>query len=138
MDRSLMLDQIKYHYLFKRDIDLAKHLGIKPQVLSNWRKRNSFDAVLIYTKCNELSSSWLLTGEGPMLKEDDNSAHPVHEESSAYILQERISAMEGQIEALKQANSALRETNGALRETREIFKKRIEELESRNGIPGPQ
>ncbi|MGS2764165.1 helix-turn-helix domain-containing protein [Sinomicrobium sp. M5D2P9] len=136
MDRSLMLDQIKYHYLFKRDIDLAKHLGIKPQVLSNWRKRNSFDAELIYTKCNGLNSSWLLTGEGSMLKENDHSAHPVHEEGSTYVLQEKISAMEGQIEALKQANSALQETNSALRETREIFKQRIEELESRNNRAG--
>lgn len=132
MDRSLMLDQIKHHYRFKRDVDLARHLGIKPQALSNWRKRNSFDAELIYTKCDELNSSWLLTGEGPMLKEDQKGLHPVHEEGSTYILQEKINAMEGQIEALKQANEALRETNSTLRETREMYKKRIEELESQN------
>lgn len=131
MDRSLMLDQIKYHYQFKRDLDLAEHLGVKPQVLSNWRKRNSFDAELIYTKCNRLNPSWLLTGEGEMLKDELHGAHPVSEEGSAYVLQEKIHAMEGHIEALKEANSALKETNNALRETREIFKKRIEELEKR-------
>lgn len=125
-----MLDQIKNHYRFKRDVDLARHLGIKPQVLSNWRKRNSFDAELIYTKCNELNPSWILTEEGPMLKETPEASLAVHEEGSTYVLREKINAMEGQIEALKQANEALRETNGALRETREIYKKRIEELES--------
>ncbi|MBC9795891.1 helix-turn-helix domain-containing protein [Sinomicrobium weinanense] len=133
-----MLDQIKYHYHFKRDADLARHLGIKPQALSNWRKRNSFDAELIYMKCNELNSAWLLTGEGPMLKEDLKGLYPVQEESSTYILTERINAMEGQIEALKQANEALQETNSTLRETREIYKKRIEELELQKKLPGSE
>ncbi|UGU17343.1 helix-turn-helix domain containing protein [Sinomicrobium kalidii] len=135
MDRSLMLDQIKHHYRFKRDVDLARHLGIKPQALSNWRKRNSFDAELIYTKCDELNSSWLLNGEGPMLRKDLETPLPVHEAGSTYVLREKINAMEGQIEALKQANEALRETNSTLRDTREIYKKRIEELES--GKTGP-
>lgn len=130
-----MLDQIKHHYRFKRDVDLARHLEIKPQALSNWRKRNSFDAELIYTKCNALNPAWLLTGEGPMLQEDPEGAHHVREESGTYVLTEKVNAMEGQIEALKQANEALQETNSTLRETREIYKKRIEELELQKKSP---
>ena len=130
IDRSFMLDRIKTHYRFKRDIDLARHLGVKPQVLSNWRKRNSFDAQLLYTKCDELNPSWLLTGDEPMLTSALQDLHSLQEESGVYVLQEKINAMEGRIEALLEANTALKEANGAFRETIDIMKKRISELEA--------
>lgn len=68
MDKSLILNEIKLHYNIKSDADFAKFLGIKPQVLSNWKARNSIDYDLIYTKCVEIDANWLLTGEGNMLK----------------------------------------------------------------------
>ncbi len=70
MNKSLILSQIKNHYKFKSDTQFAIHLGIKPQVLSNWKSRNTYDAELIYTKCLDLSPAWLLTGKGPMLQEN--------------------------------------------------------------------
>lgn len=75
MDKSLILNEIKKHLNFKSDSDFANYLGIKPQVLSNWRSRNTFDTDLIYTKCLEfINAEWLLTGKGSMLK---NEARPV-------------------------------------------------------------
>jgi repressor LexA len=68
MDKSLILNKIKKHYSFKSDSEFAKFLGITPQVLSNWKSRNTFDVELIYTKCLVFNSEWLLTGEEPMLK----------------------------------------------------------------------
>lgn len=70
MDKSLILNQIKEYYNFKSDTQFASYLGVKPQVLSNWKSRNTYDAELIYTKCLELNPAWLLTGKGNMLKED--------------------------------------------------------------------
>ena len=68
VDKKLILSKIKNHYNFKTDADFARFLGIKPQVLSNWQNRNTFDAELIYTKCVDFNPEWLLTGNGQMLK----------------------------------------------------------------------
>lgn len=72
MDKTLMLSKIKEYYNFNSDAEFARHLEIKPQVLSNWKARNSFDAELLYTKCLELNPVWLLTGKGSMLKDINN------------------------------------------------------------------
>lgn len=66
-----MLDAIKEHLNMKKNTELANYLGVSSQVVSNWYSRNTFDAELIYTKCVFLNPGWLLTGEGPMLKEDN-------------------------------------------------------------------
>jgi len=70
MDKTLIIKEIKEHYNFKKDSELAKHLGISSQVLTNWKSRNTYDAELIYTKCLEINPEWLLTGKGDMLKKD--------------------------------------------------------------------
>lgn len=46
----------------------AKHVGVSPQAVSTWITRNTFDAELITKSCREVSPSWLLTGEGSMLR----------------------------------------------------------------------
>lgn len=76
MDKRLMLNEIKKYYKFKSDAEFAMHLGITPQNLSNWKARNTFDAELIYTKCEELNPKWLLTGKGEMLKTENKDGPP--------------------------------------------------------------
>ncbi len=77
MDKSLILNEIKLHYGFKKDTDFADYLGITSQVLSNWKTRNTFDYDVIYTKCLNINPHWLFTGEGNMLK---NEQVPVNSE----------------------------------------------------------
>ena len=81
MDKSLILNKIKSYLNLKSDTELANFLGIKPQVLSNWRARNTFDTELIYTKCVDIDANWLLTGEGEMLKRENTSTETSKEES---------------------------------------------------------
>lgn len=81
MDKTLMLNEIKKHYNFKTDSEFAKFLGIKPQVLSNWKTRNTFDPAILYTKCEDLHTKWILTGEGPMLNKDASDIAIEHNES---------------------------------------------------------
>lgn len=57
----------------KTDADFARFLGIKPQTLSSWYSRNTFDIELLYTKCGDINANWLLTGKGNMLKNQDIS-----------------------------------------------------------------
>lgn len=91
MDKALIIKKIRDHYRFRSDSEFARHLGIKPQVLSNWKKRNTYDAALLYTKCLSISPAWLLTGEGPMLREGVESAperalaKPEHQDSGVIV-----------------------------------------------------
>jgi hypothetical protein len=68
MDKFEILNDIKKHYAFKRDTDFAAFLGISPQVLYNWKARNTFDTELVFAKCVDINSEWLLTGNGAMVK----------------------------------------------------------------------
>ena len=54
------------HYSNGNKAQFASRLGITPQGLSTWIKRNTFDAELIFSKCEGLSAQWLLTGEGDL------------------------------------------------------------------------
>lgn len=51
-------------------------LGVKPQTINTWLTRNTFDADLIYAKCECLSGDWLLSGEGDMLRTNTQSDQP--------------------------------------------------------------
>lgn len=75
---SLILNALKKHYNFKSNIEFANFLGIAPTTLSSWYSRNTLDYDLIYAKCKDIDANWLLTGEGPMLKQhtDNNNGPP--------------------------------------------------------------
>lgn len=79
MDKSLILNEIKKHFGYKKDADFARYLGISPQTLSSWYSRNTFDIELLYAKCRDIEAHYLLTGEGPMLRSDIPAAHLVTE-----------------------------------------------------------
>lgn len=68
IDTKLIINEIKKYYKYDTDKDFADFLGIKPQTLSSWYSRNSFDIQLVYSKCIDISSDWLLTGKGSMLR----------------------------------------------------------------------
>lgn len=84
MDKTVMLNMLQNHYGLNKDIEFASLLGISSQVLSNWKKRNTFDAELIYTKCLNISSEWLLTGNGEMLK--NRASNQLREPGEVYKL----------------------------------------------------
>lgn len=75
-----MLQALINHYCNGNKSQFSKMLGITAQGLSTWIKRNTFDAELIFAKCEYLNSEWLLTGNGPMLK-GENSANTSSKET---------------------------------------------------------
>lgn len=77
IDKALILNKIKSMYNFQKDAEFARFLGIKPQTLSSWYSRNTFDIELLYAKCVELNAEWLLTGKGDMLK-SNKEIIPIH------------------------------------------------------------
>ena len=85
MEKFQILNDIKKHYAFKRDTDFATFLGISPQVLYNWKARNTFDTELVYSKCFDINSEWLLTGNGAMLKNGARSSRTSISKNMGYI-----------------------------------------------------
>lgn len=68
LNKSLILNEIKNHYNFTSDSEFAKFLGVKPQTLSSWHTRNTFDIELTYAKCENINADYLLTGKGSVEK----------------------------------------------------------------------
>ena len=68
------------HYSNGNKAQFANLVGITPQGLSTWIKRETFDIELIFSKCEGVSSEWLLTGQGDMMKQEGRGefAHPAH------------------------------------------------------------
>ena len=77
----------------------ASKLGLKPQSINNWSARNTFDADLIFSKCDGISAEWLLTGKGDMLinKTETQREDSVTERSH---IQELIQIIQNQSKAL--------------------------------------
>lgn len=65
-----------------KDVELADLFDVKPNTISAWRKRNSIDYELLFTKCADLNFNWLVFGDGPMYKDElaGNRVHSSHQE----------------------------------------------------------
>lgn len=70
MGKKDMILALIEHYSNGNKAQFASLLGITPQGLSTWIKRESFDIELVFSKCEGVSAQWLLTGEGEMIKDD--------------------------------------------------------------------
>lgn len=70
LDKSLILNRIKTHYSFNTDREFAAFLDIKPQTLSSWHSRNTFDVDLLYSKCVDIDPEFYFTGKEPFLKSE--------------------------------------------------------------------
>lgn len=68
LDKSLILNKLKTTFGFEKDTEFAYFLGIKPQTLSSWYSRNTFDIELLYAKCVNVNPDFLFTGHGSVLK----------------------------------------------------------------------
>lgn len=70
MDKKDILSALIRHYADGNKSKFASMLGVSPQAVSTWEKRNTFDIELIFSKCVNLNAQWLLTGTGEMLLND--------------------------------------------------------------------
>lgn len=68
MNKKDIVNALIGHYSSGSKSQFANFLGVKPQTISTWIARESFDIELIYSKCEHLNPHWLLTGEGEMLR----------------------------------------------------------------------
>lgn len=69
-DTSLNISKLVELKNFSSDAEFARFVGVSPALVSRWRSRNTYDVDKIVNAFPEVSISWLLSGEGPMLKEE--------------------------------------------------------------------
>jgi len=70
INKIQILNAIKNHYTNGSKTKLAEKLGVKPQTVSTWFSRNTFNIELLYSKLEGIDAHWLLTGEGEMLRKE--------------------------------------------------------------------
>lgn len=71
MDKGAMVECLVNHYCNGNKAQFAKMLGVTAQTISSWIARNTFDAELIYAKCDGVSGEWLLSEKGEMIKSSE-------------------------------------------------------------------
>ena len=74
MTKRDILKALITHYADGNKSRFASMLGITPQAISTWEKRDTFDIELIFAKCENINATWLLTGTGEMLAADNTTA----------------------------------------------------------------
>lgn len=75
MDKSAIITAIIDHYFSGNKAEFSRFMGVSPQTVNNWIVRGTFDPFIINDKFNDISPAWLLTGEGPMQKSQEQSYH---------------------------------------------------------------
>lgn len=84
MDKTLILNKLKELKKFKSDKDFAEYIGVKQQVLANWKSRGTYNTHLLINKFTDVNPQWLLTGEGDMLLDNHKSCYTAQSSSSVY------------------------------------------------------
>lgn len=67
-----VIDRLKLLYQAKNDTELCSAAGINRQTLSNWKSRDTVPYSLCVSLASEkgVTLDWLLTGDGPMRREE--------------------------------------------------------------------
>lgn len=76
MSKKEILEALISHYAAGNKTHFAELLGVKPQTISSWLSRDTFDADLIYNKCIGVSGDWLLSGGGGEMLKTENVLPP--------------------------------------------------------------
>lgn len=86
MNKKGMLQEMILHYSGGNKAKFANKLGIRPQTINSWESRETFDAELLYAKCEDISGDWLLSGEGNMLRSKHYEDIPESEKKPSHTM----------------------------------------------------
>lgn len=122
---AAVIDRLKAIISAKSDAELANGFGISPQTLSSWKSRDSVPYAICvdFAEARGISLDWLLTGEGPM-RRDEAAPLTTTEPPAAPGISPREAAMLELFRSLDEDGQ--REIQGAAAE-----KKRLSDLEQR-------
>lgn len=75
MEKRKILESLVNYYTDGNKAQFAHMIGITPQLLSNWIKRNTIDYDMVYKGCKNLSGDFLLSGEGDIIRQNTHSVN---------------------------------------------------------------
>lgn len=84
MDKNERLERLVEYYGNGNKSHFAKILGVKAQTINTWLSRNTYDTELIFAKCDNINASWLLTGEGNMLRSESEKEEKLPSVNQTY------------------------------------------------------
>ena len=84
MDKNERLEKLVEYYGNGNKSHFAKMLGVKAQTINTWLSRNTYDTELIFAKCDNINASWLLTGEGNMLRSESEKEEKLPSVNQTY------------------------------------------------------
>lgn len=84
MDKNERLERLVEYYGNGNKSHFAKILGVKAQTINTWLSRNTYDTELIFAKCDNINASWLLTGEGNMLRTESEKEEKLPSVNQTY------------------------------------------------------
>lgn len=84
MDKNERLEKLVEYYGNGNKSHFAKMLGVKAQTINTWLSRNTYDTELIFAKCDNINASWLLTGEGNMLRSESEKVEKLPSVNQTY------------------------------------------------------
>lgn len=84
MDKNERLERLVEYYGNGNKSHFAKILGVKAQTINTWLSRNTYDTELIFAKCDNINASWLLTGEGNMLRTESENEEKLPSVNQTY------------------------------------------------------
>lgn len=126
---AAVLDRLQQVYGVKNDNQLGEALQVNRSTLGNWRSRNTVPYTICVDVCEKCSVSldWLLTGEGPM-RRDEAAPAVAAEAPPAPGISPREAAMLELFRSLDEDGQ--REIQGAAAEKKRLsaLEQRIEEL----------
>ena len=70
MTKKERLEAIIDYYSDGKPSVFAKYIGVAPSTISSWLSRDTLDYDLIFAKCENISSDWLLTGTSDAIDTD--------------------------------------------------------------------
>ena len=117
MDNKTILENLINYYANGNKKRFSEMLGIKPQTLSGWLNRGSMDYVLLFSKLEGVSASFLLTGEGEMFEAPSTPSISQTVTASSHVTQTACGAPAETPAAINAMLAAKDETIAALRQS---------------------
>lgn len=99
MTKKERLEAIIDYYSDGKPSVFAKYIGVAPSTISSWLSRDTLDYDLIFAKCENISSNWLLTGKGEMIKNAEREQKTIEISESAISKTKRKGALIYDIDA---------------------------------------
>ena len=121
MDKKDILLLLIKHYADGNKSRFASMLGISPQAVSTWEKRNTFDIELIYSKCENLNAKWLLTGTGEMFVSEEQE--PQNSSSAEPMVDKLLGIIEKKDDIIRQQAEEIGQLRAELAQLKQRLQK---------------